>query len=138
MNVIRRAFLIRALAAIHVAAAIASMSLAHADALLTPAEWRTGDRGIVHADAQRASLAALDWEVPASPLLPDAVTPKDTTGAPIECKIEITLTLPRKVRRINNHLMRLRHSKDFAHRGSTPSRKLRFCPLGELTGKPKG
>jgi hypothetical protein len=105
---------------------------------LNPAEWRIGDRGIVHADAQRASLAAPDRDVPASPLLPDVVTPKDTIGAPIECKIEITLTLQRKVRRINNHVMRLRHSKEFTHRGSAPSHKLRSCPLPELTGKPKG
>jgi hypothetical protein len=131
MNAVRRAFRVLALVAIHAAAAIVSTCLARADSLLNHAEWRAGDRWIVHADAQRASLAAPDWEVPASPLLPDVVTPKDTIGAPIECKIEITLTLLRKVRRVNNRVMRLRHSKEFAHHGSAPSHKSRSCtPAG--------
>jgi hypothetical protein len=34
-----------------------------------------------------------DWEAPVSPLLPDVVTPKNTIGAPGECKIEIMLAL---------------------------------------------
>jgi hypothetical protein len=60
---------------------------------------------MVHAFAQRAWLATLDWQVPASPLLPDVVMPKNTIGAPGECKIEITLALQRRVIRIKNHIV---------------------------------
>lgn len=54
MNAVRRAFPIRALAAIHVGAAI-STALARAGSLPNPTEWRTGDRGIVHEEVQRHS-----------------------------------------------------------------------------------
>ena len=130
MNAVRRAFPIQALAALHVAAAI-STSLARAEPVLSAAEWHSGGRGI-HAYA--ASLATPDWEVPASPLLSDTVTPKETIGAPGECKIEITF---RKDRRAKTHGVR-RHSMNFSHRAGAPSRRPQTCPLPGLTVKPKG
>jgi hypothetical protein len=135
MNAVRRAFPIRALAAIHVAVAI-STALARAGSLPNPTEWRTGNRWIVREEAQQALLATPHQEGSASPV--DVVTQNDTIGAPIECKTEITLTLRREVRRVKTHVVSLRHSKDLARRGSEPSHKLRSCPLPALTGTPKG
>ena len=92
MKAVRPALGIHVPAALFVAA-IFSTSVAAAEFSPNSAAWPRGDGWIIQ--AQAATRAAHDWEIPDSPLLPDGVMPKTLISVPTEFKFDVTLTIRR-------------------------------------------
>jgi hypothetical protein len=94
MKALRSALGIEARAAL-VVTAIFSTPVTAAEFSPNSAEWPSGDGWIIQLNPPRATRATHDWEVPASPLLPDSVLPKATGIAATELEVEMTHTLRR-------------------------------------------
>jgi hypothetical protein len=106
-------------------AAIFSTSVAAAELSPNSAAWPSGDGWIIQLDRPEVTPAAHDWEIPDSPLLPDAVTPKTIISVPTEFKFDVTLTIRHDDKALENHGMRARHPVGTAHCGDEAPRKLR-------------
>jgi hypothetical protein len=96
-------------------AAMFSTSVAAAELSPNSAEWPSGDGWTIQLDPQEIKHAAHDWEIPDSPLLPDAVTPKTTISVPTEFKFDVTLTIRHNDKSLRNHRARARHPVGPAH-----------------------
>ena len=116
MTAIRPALDIHVRAALFVAA-IFSPSGASGGFLPSSAEWPTGDGWIVHVNPKEITHAEHDWEIPDSPLLPDAVIPKTVISVPTEFKFDITLTIQNNEKSMGHHGARFRHPVGSAHCG---------------------
>jgi hypothetical protein len=114
MKAIRPALGIHVRAALFVAAML-STSVAAAELSPNSAEWPSGDGWIIQLGPQGLPHAAHDWEIPDSPLLPDAVTPKTMISVPTEFKFDITLTIRHNDKSLENHGARFRHPIGRAH-----------------------
>jgi hypothetical protein len=114
MKAIRPALGIHVRAALFVFA-VPSTSAAAAEFLPNSAEWPSGDGWILQLNPPAATHATYDWEIPDSPLLPDAVTPKTMISVPTEFKFNITLTIRHNDKSLRNHAARARHPAGTAH-----------------------
>jgi hypothetical protein len=112
MKAIRPALGIHVRAALFVAAML-STSVAAAELSPNSAEWPSGDGWIIQLGPQGLPHAAHDWEIPDSPLLPDAVT--TVISVPTEFKFNVTLTIRHNDKSLGNHHARARHPVGPAH-----------------------
>jgi len=92
-------------------AAIFSTSVTAAEFSPNSAEWPSGDGWIIQLNPPEATHAAHDWEVPASPPLPDSVLPKATGVAPTELEFEMTLQR-------NDRSLAMRRARSLRHMGN--------------------
>ncbi len=92
-----------------IAATILSTSVTAAEVSPNSAEWPSGDGWVIQMGPQEIKRAAHDWEIPDSPLLPDAVTPKTVISVPTEFKFNVTLTIRHSDKSLGNHAARARH-----------------------------
>ena len=121
---------IRSVLGIHVRAAlfvavIFSTSVAAAEFSPNSAAWPSGDGWVIQLGPQEIKRAAHDWEIPDSPLLPDAVTPNTIVSVPTEFKFNITLTIQPNDKPLGNHAARSHRPAGFAHRNDCRGQKLR-------------
>jgi hypothetical protein len=106
-----------------IAATIFSTSVTAAEVSRNSAEWPSGDGWIIQPARSGVTHAAHDWEMPDSPLLPDAVTPKTVISVPTEFKFNVTLTIRRDDKSHKNHGARVRHPVGTAHCGDRAPHK---------------
>jgi hypothetical protein len=98
-------------------AAIFSTSVASAGLSPNSAEWPIGDGWIIHLSRKEITHAEHDWEIPDSPLLPDAVIPKTVISVPTEFKFDVTLTIRHNDKALGFHDARRRHRVGTVHCG---------------------
>ena len=91
--------------------------VAAAEVSPSSAEWPTGDGWIIQLGPKGVTNAAHDWEIPDSPLLPDAVMPKTIISVPAEFKFNITLTIRHNDKSLGNHGARARRPLGTTHCG---------------------
>ena len=135
MKAVRPALGIHVPAALFVAA-IFSTSVAAAEFSPNSAAWPRGDGWIIQ--AQAATRAAHDWEIPDSPLLPDGVMPKTVISVPTEFKFDVTLTIRRNEKSLGPHGARFRRPMGIAHCGNEAARNLRPAQCRGWMGHPRG
>jgi hypothetical protein len=114
MKAIRPALGVAVQAAI-VAATIFSTLVIAAEVSPNSAEWPSGDGWTIQLGPQEIKHATHDWEIPDSPLLPDAVTSKTVISVPTEFKFNVTLTIRHHDKSLGNHRARARHPVGPAH-----------------------
>ena len=119
-------------------AAMLSTSVAAAELSPNSAEWPSGDGWIIQLGPQGLPHAAHDWEIPDSPLLPDAVMPKTIISVPAEFKFNITLTIRHNDKSPGNHGARARHPVGTAHCGDVTPNNLRPARCRGGMGHPRG
>jgi hypothetical protein len=119
------------------AATILSTSMTAAEVSPSSAEWPTGEGWIIQVGPQELKRAAHDWEIPDSPLLPDAVTPKTVITVPTDFKFNVTLTIRHNDKSLENHGTRARHPVGTAHCGNEAPRKLRPARCRGWVGHPR-
>ena len=129
--------------AIHVRAAlfvasISSTSVAAAEPSPNSTAWPSSDGWIIQVGPQGATRATHDWEIPDSPLLPDAVMPKTVISVPTEFKFDITLTVRRDEKSLGKHGARFRRPLGIAHCGNEAARNLRPAQCRGWMGHPRG
>ena len=107
-----------------IAATIFSTSVTAAEISPNSAEWPSGDGWIIQLDPPGVTHAAYDWEMPDSPLLPDAVMPKTVISVPTDFKFNITLTIRHNDKSPSNHGARIRHPLGAAHCGDVTRHNL--------------
>jgi hypothetical protein len=119
-------------------AAIFSTSLAAAEVSSNSAEWPTGSGWIIQVGPQGASHTAPDWEVPASPVLPDSVLPNATSIAPSELEFDITRAIRRGHSPRGNRSVRIRRPAEIASHGACSRHKSQFTHCRGWMGHPRG
>jgi hypothetical protein len=129
--------------AIHVRAAlfvasISSTSVAAAEPSPNSTAWPSSDGWIIQVRPQGATRAAHDWEIPDSPLLPDAVMPKTVISVPTEFKFDVTLTIRRNEKSLGPHGARFRRPMGTAHCSDDAPHNLRLAHCRGLIGHPRG
>jgi hypothetical protein len=113
-----------------IAATIFSTSVTAAEVSPNSAEWPSGDGWIIQVGSQEIKRAAHDWEIPDSPLLPDAVTPKTVISVPTEFKFNVTLTIRHNDKSLGNHRARARPQVGPTHCGDVARGAWRdACPM---------
>jgi hypothetical protein len=136
MKTIRPALGTAAQAAI-IATTIFSTSVNAAEVSPNSAEWPRGDGWVLQLGPQELKRAAHDWEIPDSPLLPDAVTPRTVISMPTEFKFDITLTLRRSDKSLRNHAARARRPAVTAHCVDVTPHKLQPAGCPGSIGRPR-
>jgi hypothetical protein len=134
---------IRSVLGIHVRAAlfvavIFSTSVAAAEFSPNSAAWPSGDGWVIQLGPQEIKRAAHDWEIPDSPLLPDAVTPNTIVSVPTEFKFNITLTIRRSDKSSRHHSARPRDTVRLADCGDVKRHNLRPAQCRGRMGHPRG
>ncbi len=98
-----------------IAATIFATSVTAAEVSPNSAAWPSGDGWVIQLGPQEIKRATHDWEIPDSPLLPDAATAKTVISVPTEFKFNITLTIRHGDKSLENHGARARHPVGTAH-----------------------
>jgi hypothetical protein len=124
MKAIRSALGI-AVQAATIAATFFSTSVTATEVSRNSAEWPSGDGWVIQLGPQEIKRAAHDWEIPDSPLRPDAATPKMMISVPTEFKFDVTLTIRHNDKSHKNHGARVRHPVGTVHCGDQAPRKSR-------------
>jgi len=118
-------------------AAIFSTSVAAAEFSPNSAAWPSGDGWIIQLNPRGVTHAAHDWEIPDSPPLPDAVTPKTIISVPTEFKFDITLTIRHNDKSVGNHVARARHPAGTAYCGDVTPHYLQPARCPGSMGHPR-